>query len=89
MNGITRWHGICRGGPYNKRHVTEFRTVFAVGIDMDDPQKRTVPGLQGRTKRYNARFGVYRWNETDGAWDWDGSRLTQTETAKAAESVDK
>lgn len=67
--GVPIQYGLCRGGPWNKKHLADARTWYEVMIDPTGAEKPWV-GQQQATKARPGKMGRYIWNEEDKAWDW-------------------
>ncbi len=72
---MTIWNrGTAIGGPYTGLTIVDANLITTVAIDMDDWQRRPIPGLQAESKRYpNVRWGTYEF--VGGSWIWHERHL--------------
>ena len=81
MDGTTRWHGICLGGPYNRKHITEHERSVRVAIDTDGKKPgvmRAIPAMQASSPHQKVWFGTYNWSDSQNAWIWDSASISET-----------
>lgn len=78
MDMPKHYHGVCVGGPFDCKHLSEAGVlVSTVAVERDNP-KRSIPAQQASTVERPCLFGDYLFDETGKAWVWDDSSLRET-----------
>jgi len=67
--GIPMNYGLCKGGPWNNKHLAHGEPTYLVAIDRHS-KKPMIGVLQTSATQESFTFGTYRWAPFSKEWIW-------------------